>query len=149
MTANVTRLVEASFYSRCPPEERPTFLHDNNRVDATVNKNAQDAAYPPSACADALGTKYDRSFVRALYTVYWARWWIAGALRLITELLKATSPLVTKALLSWLSTSYTWHNAGESTRTSGQVMHFRCAFPNTGVNRVVSRLSNQRVSDMA
>lgn len=37
------------------------------------------------------------------------RWWTAGVLKLIADTLKTTTPLITKALLTWLTDAYAWN----------------------------------------
>lgn len=65
--------------------------------------------------------KYDRSLVRALHATFWVRWWTAGAMRLVSDTLKTTTPLITKELLAWLSVSYAWHELNAEQREAAGV----------------------------
>ncbi|EKM53211.1 uncharacterized protein PHACADRAFT_259405 [Phanerochaete carnosa HHB-10118-sp] len=55
---------------------------------------------------------YDASLFRALHTTFFWRWWIAGALKLASDTLKTTTPLLNKVLLTWLTNSYTYYKFG-------------------------------------
>ncbi|GJE92383.1 multidrug resistance-associated ABC transporter [Phanerochaete sordida] len=56
--------------------------------------------------------KYDASLIRALHTTFFWRWWIAGALKLASDTLKTTTPLLNKVLLTWLTNSFIYHKVG-------------------------------------
>jgi len=49
---------------------------------------------------------YDESLFRAIHHTFFTRIWVGGALKLFSDTLKTTTPLVTKVLLAWLTESY-------------------------------------------
>ncbi|WVQ83340.1 hypothetical protein IAT38_005479 [Cryptococcus sp. DSM 104549] len=57
------------------------------------------------------GKLYDRSLLKAMYLCWWKDYWYACYLRTVEILLRMTAPLVTRALITQLTRSYTWHNA--------------------------------------
>ncbi|THG96760.1 hypothetical protein EW026_g5132 [Hermanssonia centrifuga] len=48
----------------------------------------------------------------ALHNTFFWRWWIAGALKLFSDTLKTTTPLVNKVILTWLSASFAYYKLG-------------------------------------
>lgn len=86
--------------------------------------------------------KYDSSLLKALHTVFWAQFWLAGSLKFVAgtlyvrllhcqilpahlrsppvDTLTTTTPLVNQVLLSWLTKSYIYFRAsGEERATLG------------------------------
>lgn len=55
--------------------------------------------------------KYDESLVKALNRVFFWRFWLSGLLKFVGDSLQTTSPLVTKALLTYLGQAYAYHIA--------------------------------------
>ncbi|KAF4621625.1 hypothetical protein D9613_012586 [Agrocybe pediades] len=49
---------------------------------------------------------YDESLAKAIHNTLFVRIWVGGALKLFSDTLKTTTPLVTKVLLAWLTQSY-------------------------------------------
>ncbi|KAF9488932.1 multidrug resistance-associated ABC transporter [Pleurotus eryngii] len=96
LATSLTRRVETEFYSRCPPEKRPTFLRDLQRKQG-----------PP---------KDDESLFKALHRAFLIRWWVSGVFYLIGETLRTTTPLVTKVFLTWLTESYLYHQLPQASR---------------------------------
>ncbi|KAF8884421.1 ATP-dependent bile acid permease [Gymnopilus junonius] len=60
---------------------------------------------------------YDESLVKAIYRTFMVRIWFSGAMKLFSDTLKTTTPLVTKVLLTWLTESYAYSRANEEERT--------------------------------
>ncbi|KAI0371903.1 multidrug resistance-associated ABC transporter [Pilatotrama ljubarskyi] len=143
LTGSITEQLEQAFYRRCPPEERPSFVwekdaglsadgHDGNNVSrqtsnstklAPVEKldteNPTPAASLPKASAQSKGKKQpkqDSSLLYALHTVFWKQFWTAGVLKLFSDTLNTTTPLVNQVLLTWLTKSYVYFRASEEQR---------------------------------
>ncbi|GJJ12903.1 hypothetical protein Clacol_007149 [Clathrus columnatus] len=57
-------------------------------------------------------------FFSALYSTLRWRWWLAGLFKLIGDTLQTTSPLITKALLTWLSESFAFQKLSAAERAS-------------------------------
>ncbi|KAI8970550.1 multidrug resistance-associated ABC transporter [Trametes punicea] len=147
LTGNLTERVEKAFYRRCPPAERPVFVDDrihgsfedeerpsdvssqisNSTKHGTAEKSdlkvadkpsLQDADRKRAETADGKQPKYDSSLLKALHSVFWFQWWSAGILKLCSDTLNTTTPLVNQALLSWLTTSYIYLRASEEERAA-------------------------------
>ncbi|KAJ3537700.1 hypothetical protein NM688_g6639 [Phlebia brevispora] len=56
--------------------------------------------------------QFDASLVKALHKTFFWRFWIGGFLKLASDTLKTTTPLVNKVLLTWLTNSYIYAKAG-------------------------------------
>ncbi|TFK36263.1 multidrug resistance-associated ABC transporter [Crucibulum laeve] len=144
LTASITDEVEHNFYARCPPEKRPRFLRDNYTDSAAYNgydlsKTVSPASTPESRERKELpitkGKKgwfgrgkasknkktkspYDESAFKALHRTFIVRIWIAGILKLLSDTLKTTTPLLNKVILSWLSLSYAYGRATDEERAA-------------------------------
>lgn len=70
----------------------------------------------PTVAGEAKNTKYDRSLTKALHTTFWVRWWLTGLATLVADTLKTTSPLVSQALLTWLTEVYVYRRLPEELR---------------------------------
>ncbi|TCD67438.1 hypothetical protein EIP91_012410 [Steccherinum ochraceum] len=133
--------IEINFYERCPPEQRPPFLRHSEDTTSRSDSQGSDgptpdlrdekisspraqAAYdmPVKASEDSKHTskspvsKYDGSLLKALHKTVFYRWWAAGILKLLSDTLKTTTPLVNKVLLTWLTNSYIYYRATEEQR---------------------------------
>ncbi|KAF7760155.1 hypothetical protein Agabi119p4_10831 [Agaricus bisporus var. burnettii] len=63
-------------------------------------------------------TKYDKSLFKAIMQTFSTRIWLAGTLKLLSDTLKTTTPLLSKVLLTWLADSYIWVRATEQERAA-------------------------------
>ncbi|KIJ49226.1 hypothetical protein M422DRAFT_225864 [Sphaerobolus stellatus SS14] len=54
---------------------------------------------------------YSSIFFAAMHSTLLWRWWAAGICKLIGDTLQTTSPLINKALLSWLSVAFAFHHS--------------------------------------
>ena len=118
LTATLTSQIEHNFYSQCPPEQRP---HHFSPPPTDVDKNDEDKKSGERKSwgigldrqgndkVFKKGEQYDSSLVKALHRTFMFRWWSAGILKLVADNLKTTTPLVSKALLTWLTEAYIWH----------------------------------------
>ncbi|PPQ74022.1 hypothetical protein CVT26_006961 [Gymnopilus dilepis] len=61
---------------------------------------------------------YDESLAKAIYRTFIVRIWFSGAMKLFSDTLKTTTPLVTKVLLNWLSESYVYVRTPEELRVN-------------------------------
>ncbi|KAJ7284355.1 multidrug resistance-associated ABC transporter [Mycena rebaudengoi] len=111
LTGPTTDALEAHFYARCPPDQRPAFLRSANR-ESTSRKSLVDTDPKP---------QYDQSLFCALHATFFYRVWWAGLLKLLADTLKTTTPLLNKVLLSWLVQSYVVHHASDAQKASGML----------------------------
>ncbi|KAE9399630.1 multidrug resistance-associated ABC transporter [Gymnopus androsaceus JB14] len=122
LTANVSDKIETNFFQRCPPSERPRHLRAKLRqpwepeVTETVEsssdangteKNATTTKSKKSKSKKSKNLKpqYDSSLLQAIYRTFLSEWWISGILKLVSDTLKTTTPLVNKVILTWLEDS--------------------------------------------
>ncbi|GJJ12857.1 hypothetical protein Clacol_007102 [Clathrus columnatus] len=70
---------------------------------------------PPKSDKDI---NFRHIFFSALHSTLLWRWWLAGLFKLIGDTLQTTSPLISKALLTWLSDSFAFHNVSAAERAS-------------------------------
>ncbi|EIW55759.1 multidrug resistance-associated ABC transporter [Trametes versicolor FP-101664 SS1] len=140
LTDALTERVEEAFYKRCPPEERPAFIlqqtgglsedgpvHDDN-VSRQTSNSTKHAPTPdkldsekqpaPQTPEQPSGKKpkYDSSLVKALYHVYIVQLWTSGLLKLFSDTLNTTTPLVNQVLLTWLTKSFVYFKATDAER---------------------------------
>ncbi|KAI0777639.1 multidrug resistance-associated ABC transporter [Trametes elegans] len=145
LTDTLTERVEQAFYERCTPEERPAFVlaengdtHNTGEVSRQTSNSTKQACAEtsderPVESANGLGPidskkkanspggskpKYDSSLLKALHNVFWFQWWTAGVLKLCSDTLNTTTPLVNQVLLTWLTRSYICLRANEAERTA-------------------------------
>ncbi|KAI0635122.1 multidrug resistance-associated ABC transporter [Trametes polyzona] len=143
LTESLTERVEHAFYKRCAPEERPSFILEQNGLDAphgprdeeTVSRQTSNSTKHattaekaevggadkptlggPSQKTHGKQPKYDASLVKALYNVYWLQFWSSGILKLCSDTLNTTTPLVNQVLLTWLTQSYAYHRTSDAQR---------------------------------
>ncbi|KAG7091281.1 hypothetical protein E1B28_010329 [Marasmius oreades] len=114
LTTALTDQVEAAFYARCPPEQRPLAFRGKT-LDSDSDKGVKEEEITEESTHDG---KYDASVTKALYSVFFGRWWFAGLLQLCGDTLKTTTPLVNKVLLTWLTESYVFYRTTEEERTA-------------------------------
>ncbi|KAJ4474268.1 multidrug resistance-associated ABC transporter [Lentinula aciculospora] len=140
LTANVTDRIETNFFQRCPPDHRPRHLRQklrqpweaevpdtNSGQEDSKNENktdegSSDTKHPHQKKAKASKNrnyepKYDSSLLQAIYQTFKAEWWTSGMLKLISDTLKTTTPLVNKVILTWLTDSFIYYKATPSERT--------------------------------
>ncbi|KAI0718208.1 multidrug resistance-associated ABC transporter [Cerioporus squamosus] len=130
LTGHVTERVEEAFYKQCPPEECPAFLLDTGQASPSDNRSGEVTRHPSQSSqkagteekpADAGGAaatkmKSEPSLLKALHSVFWRQFWTAGVLKLISDTLNTTTPLVNQVLLSWLTSSYVYSRASDEER---------------------------------
>ncbi|KAI0701736.1 multidrug resistance-associated ABC transporter [Earliella scabrosa] len=136
LTANLATRVEHAFYARCPPEERPTLgdeasgPHGGGDVTRQSSGTAADDPLtdPKTSQVPDAGNqagvrsskkpKYDASLPKALHAVFWVQFWIAGCLKLFSDTLNTTTPLVNQLLLAWLTSSFVYARASDQERAA-------------------------------
>ncbi|OBZ78499.1 Canalicular multispecific organic anion transporter 1 [Grifola frondosa] len=146
LTQTLSEKIENDFYSRCPPEKRPTFLHDIAQARSsalspvgptvTTDKSEIHVTAPSSQLektASASGVtdgtsepnangqeqqpfNPSASLTKTIYHTFYWNWWISGFLKLFSDTLNTTTPLVNKVLLTWLTNAYIYYNASEEER---------------------------------
>ncbi|KAK0242171.1 multidrug resistance-associated ABC transporter, partial [Armillaria nabsnona] len=62
---------------------------------------------------------YDSSLTKALHRIFFIRFWSAGICRLAGDTLRTTTPLVTRLLLTWLTSSYEYYRLSDEQKASG------------------------------
>ncbi|KAJ3982865.1 multidrug resistance-associated ABC transporter [Lentinula detonsa] len=145
LTANVTDRIETNFFQRCPPDQRPRHLRQKLRQpweadpvdtlrqysdDDSMNTEKVDKGSSDTKTNDEKKTssrmfrksenskpEYDSSLLQAIYQTFKAEWWTSGMLKLVSDTLKTTTPLVNKVILTWLTDSFVYYKATPSERT--------------------------------
>ncbi|KAF8882127.1 P-loop containing nucleoside triphosphate hydrolase protein [Infundibulicybe gibba] len=108
LTSSITDKVETNFYLRCPPESRPHFLQGKlDQVSAAKDKKKD--------------PKYDSSLFLAIHQSFLFRIWSAGILKLLSDTLKTTTPLLNKVILTWLTDSYFYSHLSDDQRAAGVI----------------------------
>jgi len=95
LTASITDTIESNFYSRCDPQNRPRHLRDlQDSSLSSLSEHEQPISEKFALPLDRRSwfrrrqakkhkePKYDASLARALHKTFFARIWIAGALKL-------------------------------------------------------------------
>ncbi|KAH9919495.1 multidrug resistance-associated ABC transporter [Epithele typhae] len=144
LTGHLTERVEHSFYRRCPPEERPTFIRDpaagpqasgvsrqssvssetqhaedekqEDKATAEATSKRKAHSTPPETTKSGKPRKYDANLAIALHNVFWVQWWTAGIFKLFSDTLNTCTPLVNQVLLTWLTQSFVYLRANEEER---------------------------------
>ncbi|PPQ81812.1 hypothetical protein CVT25_013648 [Psilocybe cyanescens] len=62
--------------------------------------------------------EFDESLFKAIHRTFFVRIWVGGILKLFSDTLKTTTPLVTKVLLTWLTESYIYVRATDAERAA-------------------------------
>ncbi|KAF9472565.1 multidrug resistance-associated ABC transporter [Pholiota conissans] len=62
--------------------------------------------------------QYDESLFKAIHRTFFTQIWVAGTLKLLSDTLKTTTPLLNKVILNWLTQSYNYVRATEAERTA-------------------------------
>ncbi|KAJ6578750.1 multidrug resistance-associated ABC transporter [Mycena vulgaris] len=128
LTAATTDALEANFYPRCPPEQRPSAFRSksNESVAETASnesvkeKNNTDAKAKPKRFWHRKPKKeFDSSLFLALHRTFLYRIWSGGLLKLLADTLKTTTPLLSKVILTWLTESYVVYHATDAEKASG------------------------------
>ncbi|RDB25946.1 Multidrug resistance-associated protein 1 [Hypsizygus marmoreus] len=142
LTDKITDDVEFNFFSRCSPETRPWALrekfHDPMTSASTVadtdgeEKEDTDNADPEKgnpqprrSWSQKRRTRhpqqpvYDASLLKALHKTFFYRIWVSGALNLFADVLRTTTPLLNKVILTWLAESYVYYRLSDEEKASG------------------------------
>ncbi|KAJ7457054.1 multidrug resistance-associated ABC transporter [Mycena latifolia] len=132
LTATTTDALEANFYPRCPPEQRPSaFRGTSNETIAETesaesvkekkgNDSKEESPEKPKRFWHRKPKKqFDSSLSLALHRTFLFRIWSGGILKLLSDTLKTTTPLLNKVILTWLTTSYIYYHATEAEKASG------------------------------
>lgn len=141
LTASLASTVEKNFYARCPPEKRPQGDIDLSEEDA---RSLDDEKKYPRKNEPKQEEKkqYDSSLLKSLHHTYFTPFWLAGAMKLIADTLKTTTPLINKLLLSWLSAAYLFYHTGEGGRVQGIGYGIGLGFALFTMQEVSSLLTN-------
>ncbi|KAI0689828.1 ATP-dependent bile acid permease [Cytidiella melzeri] len=141
LTGSLADRVEQSFFARCAPNERPKHMRTSrestfkdkigdatNSSSSSTSSSADDSesleyiqppnekcsSETPKSVQESAAPKYDSSLLKALYHIFFWRIWGTGLLKLISDTLKTTTPLLNKVLLNWLSDTYRYYTNPES-----------------------------------
>ncbi|CUA66748.1 hypothetical protein RSOLAG22IIIB_00195 [Rhizoctonia solani] len=126
--------VERLFYERCPPRKRPPHMRssgakvapeDLEKAEtssgdaATIAEKRSPDANPNMATSNQgpevkdrwiplrnHPNKWDQSLIRALNRAFFWRFWTAGLFKCVADVLNATTPVVTRLLLTYLAQAY-------------------------------------------
>ncbi|KAJ7100917.1 multidrug resistance-associated ABC transporter [Mycena belliarum] len=124
-TSATTDALEASFYSRCPPQQRPGVLRAKSAQSEQAGEDAKqdtidDSTEKPKRLWQRKPRKqFDSSLFLAIHRTFIFPIWSAGILTFIADALITTTPLLTKVLLTWLIESYTVYHATDAEKASG------------------------------
>lgn len=147
LTGTITDAVEANFFSRCEPDKRPRHLRDKlGDLSASANFSPSSTKEEDDAISIANsekvdpspilpkwyrswfrrtktpGTpKYDASLAKTLHNTFFFQIWTAGSLKLFSDTLKTTTPLLTKVILTWLTNSYIYYRLSDAQRASSGI----------------------------
>ncbi|KDQ12205.1 hypothetical protein BOTBODRAFT_57028 [Botryobasidium botryosum FD-172 SS1] len=126
--------LETTFFQRCPLEKRPrktsanasrkrdSYHSDSDSFDQVKGATSVDPEKGTDLTAgrgrhwrwsrqsQTAAPKQDESFLKALNETFFWLFWRAGLLKLCSDTLLTTSPLVTRALLTYLTKVYTHHS---------------------------------------
>ena len=95
-TNTITSDVERNFYSRCPSNKRPAFMHrlhsdtplSGSELGKTESKSEEKVDKPgniePSNNTEQTGKKYDESLFKALHHTFFKRIWASAVLLVIS-----------------------------------------------------------------
>ncbi|KAF5310093.1 hypothetical protein D9619_010353 [Psilocybe cf. subviscida] len=127
LTSTITDNVELNFYNRCPPEKRPRHMRASDvelesKSSHTTVLDEKQAPSPTRKSRWPFGKKdkplYDESLFLAIHRTFFKRIWIAGILKLLSDTLKTTTPLLNKVILNWLSASYIYSRVSDEDRAT-------------------------------
>ncbi|KAJ7607370.1 multidrug resistance-associated ABC transporter [Roridomyces roridus] len=124
LTAQAAETLESNFYLRCPPDQRPSAFRDADaeaEEETTTEKQEDEKELGRKPSRRNPNKKYDSSLFKAVHKTFFWRIWLGGILKLLSDTLKTTTPLLTKVMLTWLTESYIVHNASEELKASGQL----------------------------
>ncbi|TFK23809.1 ATP-dependent bile acid permease [Coprinopsis marcescibilis] len=163
-----TGKIEANYYARVPPETRPRHLRDfieesSLQVDDASNTTSEKAEtvkfsgkHPKKSKSKSKKEPktYDGSLFKAIARTFSHELWLSGILKLIADVLKTTSPLLTRILLQWLGESYNFYrmsegeqdaalDSGSMTRPHGVLYGVGLAFALFATQQVASLLTNR------
>ncbi|KAJ7036806.1 multidrug resistance-associated ABC transporter [Mycena alexandri] len=132
LTGPTTDRLEANFYPRCTPEQRPSAFRDRptESVHGTTSteslKEEKEAASkgetakkPRRFWQSKPKPEFDSSLWRAVFVTFNHRIWLGGVLKLFADTLKTTTPLLNKVILTWLTESYLVYHATDAEKASG------------------------------
>ncbi|KAJ7746241.1 multidrug resistance-associated ABC transporter [Mycena metata] len=132
LTGPTTDTLEALFYPRCTPEQRPRAFR--NTPAASVAETAETASTDSEKGATAKEAtpqksrrfwqrkpkpEFDSSLWRAVFATFHYRIWFGGVLKLLADTLKTTTPLLNKVILTWLTDSYVYYHLTDAEKASG------------------------------
>ncbi|KAI0085949.1 multidrug resistance-associated ABC transporter [Irpex rosettiformis] len=118
LTASLTDSVERSFYARCSPHKRLRANHHHQVSDICGKDEGDPKLLSDFSTVSDIGLRqskkispprYDASLLKALYHIFVWRIWGTGLLKLGSDTLKTTTPLLNKVMLRWLSETYHYH----------------------------------------
>lgn len=144
LTAQLSAELERNFFARVAPEKRPRIYRETDQLKDDISESlkptssskssqgdvekqspndtdASESHKTSSAAKAKEDSKYDGSLLRALNTTFFWRWWIAGALKLASDTLKTTTPLITQLLLTWLTEAYVYQKLSDAQKASGTI----------------------------
>ncbi|RPD65442.1 multidrug resistance-associated ABC transporter [Lentinus tigrinus ALCF2SS1-7] len=103
--------------SKSPDIEDQTIIDESG--DEKAGNDSHSKPSPERSNANAATKKpKDPSLLKALHRVYWLQFWTAGVLKLFSDTLNTTTPLVSQVLLSWLTSSFVYYRATEEERAA-------------------------------
>ncbi|TFK23813.1 ATP-dependent bile acid permease [Coprinopsis marcescibilis] len=105
--------IEANYYARVPPEKRPSTFSSKKTEPETMQPSRAH-----SVKVEKQPKKYDESLFKAIAHTFSYELAVSGIVKLIADVLKTTTPLLTRVLLQWLGHSYTFHRMSEAEQNS-------------------------------
>ncbi|KAJ7172563.1 multidrug resistance-associated ABC transporter [Mycena filopes] len=132
LTGPTTDRLEANFYPRCTPEQRPSAFRarpdESSTETASVDSGKENKGTSSKKDAPKKPTRFwqrkpkkefDSSLFLAVHRTFRYRIWFGGVLKLLADTLKTTTPLLNKVILTWLTESYIVYHATDAEKASG------------------------------
>ncbi|KAJ7163116.1 multidrug resistance-associated ABC transporter [Mycena filopes] len=132
LTGPTTDRLEAQFYPRCTPEQRPSAFRapPDESIPETASEDSgkekegrphkDDTPPKPRRFWQRKPKKeFDSSLFLAVHNTFMYRIWFGGVLKLLADTLKTTTPLLNKVILTWLTESYIVYHATDAEKASG------------------------------
>ncbi|QRV93840.1 ABC transporter transmembrane region [Ceratobasidium sp. AG-Ba] len=161
--------VEQLFYERCPPRKRPPHMrartHSNegkekdkdlenvetssgHTVTEKAGKSTDEAKPRPGTEQPWIPlrnhpNKWDQSLVRAINRAFFWRFWTAGLFKAVADTLNATTPIVTRLLLTYLGQAYYYARVPGAPQPRGASYGFGLAIAVAAMQEVSSLCQNQ------
>lgn len=150
LTSTITDDLTTRFYNRCPPEKRPRFMREGIKEEGVIGEDTDEKAADEKTDETKIDLedlttnekkghiwfrrskkparkkpKYDGSLFKAIHQTFFYQIWFSGILKLISDTLKTTTPLLNKVILTWLTESYIYYRLSNDERSAAAAQGFK------------------------